>query len=315
MNLFDQTTYQFYRAGQNRKLKILIVSDVHFSFRLKNERLNKIYQKARELQPDYILSPGDLLDCNDMIDDPKEEKRLLKWLEKMGTIAPFILGLGNHDFYRRRPGTRDEWDVEFKDSFFAQVAALPGVHLLNDNSFEDKNLFVFGYTQSPDYFDFTYHSGEYSVFHPADENRPQMLKELKKLQPHFQNLPKNKLKIALIHSPVFLKDPEVTKYLTEFDYFVSGHMHNGVVPPVLNELWLSDRGFSAPGKKLGAKNTRRTIKTADDKLIVSGAVTTIHGSHMLHALNSAFPMFITLLEFSDDKSLARKPYHTHKYVL
>lgn len=61
-----------------------------------------------------------------------------------------------------------------------------------------------------------------------------------------------------MRSPIYLKDTTITNILNEFDYYISSHMHNGCVPPILYELWHSTRGLIAPNKKFFPKNKRNT---------------------------------------------------------
>ena len=323
MKAIDLTTYKFYRPHLSKKLKILILSDIHFSPNFPSEKLRTLAAFIKKQSPDYLFLPGDLLDSTDVIEDPKREKTLLKWLENLGKIAPLLISLGNHDFYHRpAPGSAEEqndvsWIPHYPTAFFCQIVALDNVYLLNNQSYEDKNLYVYGYTQSPRYFEFSYLPGT-TIFTPTEENYQQMLIEVtameEKLRSKLKKLPKDKLKFALIHSPVYLADQKIAKKLAGFEYFVSGHMHNGVVPPDLNELWPTTQGLISPTRNLLPKNIRQTIKTNEDNLIVTGAVTTIQEcTGPLRHLNAVFPTYLTVLEFSDDKKYARKPYYEHKY--
>lgn len=323
MKAIDLTTYKFYRPHQKGTLRILILSDIHFSPEFKSEKFTRITKFIREQNPDYLFLPGDLLDSTDVLDNPKHKKRLLRWLEGLGKIAPLLISLGNHDLYHRpTPGSKEaaqnvNWVEHYPTAFFCEVAALDNVHVLNNRSYEDKNLYVYGYTQSPRYFEFSYLPGT-TIFTPSEENYHQMLAEVsameEKLRGKLAKLPEHKLKFAMIHSPVYLTDQKIAKKLQNFDYFISGHMHNGVVPPILNELWPTTQGLISPTRNLIPKNIRHTIKTNDDKLIVTGAVTTIQEcTGPLKRLNALFPIYFTLLEFTNNKKYARKPYYKHKY--
>lgn len=142
-----------------------------------------------------------------------------------------------------------------------------------------------------------------------------MLSDLDSLnQELINNLPKHKAKIAIIHSPVFLTDSQVAAKLYEFDYFISGHMHNGVIPPIINDFWHSDRGLIAPGKKLFPRNARTKITNPNDKIITLGAVSTIQDSAKpITFMNGLFPINIATLELTKNESLARKPDIKHQY--
>ena len=307
MKAFHLTTCKFYRP-EHDGLKIAVISDLHFSPQVKDAKLSALTNFLKKLKPGYIFLPGDLIDSAAAVDDPREAERLLHHLEGIAKVAPLFISRGNHDSYRRQG---DHWAEDRSEHFFADLAAIKNVHLLDNQSFSNKDLYVLGFTQPFDY----YSTNFATITHPVPENRDKMIQSLRALdQALLHNLPKHQLKFALIHSPVYLHDPAVLKELGEFDYFISGHMHNGVVPPPLDALWLSNKGIIAPSKNFFPSNVRRTIKTNDDKSIVAGPVTTFHEiSGPLHLANVLYPTYVTLLEFTKDKKYARKPYVGHKY--
>ena len=232
------------------------------------------------------------------------------------------IGLGNHDFYRKNPehksifSSKRHWFPGTNIGYINAVNAIDNVQLLNNEAYEDDKVYIFGFTQAPEYFQFNRdekHSS--SIFHPGNEDLDIMLSDLDSLdQKLINNLPKHKAKIAIIHSPVFLTDSQVAAKLYEFDYFISGHMHNGVIPPIINDFWHSDRGFIAPGKKLFPRNARAKITNPSDKIITLGAVSTIQDSAKpITFMNGLFPINIATLELTKNESLARKPDINHQY--
>ena len=139
------------------------------------------------------------------------------------------------------------------------------------------------------------------MFDKRVEDKSLMLQELKSLKQTVKSIPNDKLNFLMAHSPTYLKDKEITDELKEFDYFVSGHMHNGLVPPILNEIWKSSHGIISPSRILLADNCRNTLKFKDDKLIVNGQLTTFHESHgFLSKFNFLYPSFITVIDFTKD---------------
>ena len=180
MKAIDLTTYKFYRPHYHKDLKILILSDVHFSPDFPDEKFTKLVTFIKHQAPNYLFLPGDLLDSTDVLDDKTHEKRLLKFLEKLGKIAPLLISLGNHDFYHRpAPGSREEqeninWVDHYPADFYEKVNNLENVYVLNNQDYEDKNIYVYGYTQSPRYFEYSYLPGT-TIFTPTEENYHQML--------------------------------------------------------------------------------------------------------------------------------------------
>ena len=93
-----------------------------------------------------------------------------------------------------------------------------------------------------------------------------------------------------MHSPICISDKIIKKELNKYDIVLSGHMHNGVVPPVLDELFDNNRGIIDPHKKVFPKNARGIIKN-DNVTIISSGVTKISNSagKMLKWLDIFFP--------------------------
>ena len=156
MKLFHETHINFY---SDSPLKICVISDIHFSYQVKNKKLNALLLKLRARKPDYIFLPGDLVDCNDMIFKPSEEARLLKFLENLGEIAPTLIAKGNHDVYKtaskeHKKKTGDNWELFENTDFIKKVRALKNVFYLDNEAYEDEKIYALGFTQSPEYFNF-----------------------------------------------------------------------------------------------------------------------------------------------------------------
>ena len=322
MKAFYYSRYRIYHPDYKPQPRFFMISDIHFSPRVKSATLETVATKAREMQPDYILIPGDLVDSLDAIKDHTDRKRLTAWLTQLGAIAPTLISLGNHDYYLKNPdynnyfSKTNHWFSYKNDVFFEKLRQIPNVHVLDNQVYEDKNIFVLGFSASPEYYQFDRGNKSTSIRHPGSEDRSILLTDLDRLsQKQITNLPKHKAKLVLMHSPVFAKDAAVLAKFNEFDYIISGHMHNGVVPPLLNDFWRTDRGLMAPGKHFFPVNTRTIRLNPSDKSIICGAVTTIQDcAKPLSFLNHAFPIFIATLEFTKDKKYAHKPDVKHKYI-
>lgn len=323
MKCFYYSRYRFYNHSIKHALNFFLISDIHFSDKVKSATLRAITEQASQKQPDYIIIAGDVIDSLDCIQNPSNLKRLTSWLEQLGKVAPVLIGLGNHDFYRKNPehksifSRKRHWFSDTGAEYINAVNAIDNVQLLNNEAYEDDKVYIFGFTQAPEYFQFNRdekHSS--SILHPGNEDLDIMLSDLDSLdQKLINNLPKHKARIAIIHSPVFLTDSQVAAKLYEFDYFISGHMHNGVIPPIINDFWHSDRGFIAPGKKLFPRNARAKITNPSDKIITLGAVSTIQDSAKpITFMNGLFPINIATLELTKNELLARKPDIKHQYI-
>ena len=313
MKIFQETTYKLYRktplfSGQSRSLKIAVISDIHFSKLVKNAKLRAIKQQFELSRPDYIFITGDLVDTLECVDFLSERERFLSFLKNLtdiSSVRKMIVSLGNHDFYRTSEDKKG-WLIVRDKEFLKSLRQVPNLVLLDDEIYQDDDIFCFGYTQKKSYY--TEDGLNFA------ENAEAQLEDLTKTLANLPEPPADKLKFALIHAPTHLQTPDIEFLLQPFDYILSGHMHNGIVPPVLDEFWRNQKGIISPTKKLFSGACRHTLKAYDDKLIVVGPVTTFHAHlGLLEKLNVFYPTYLTYLEISDKKTYARKPYVKHTY--
>ena len=205
MKLFRLSTYRLYRPdflAAHKKLqgslKVMVMSDLHFSYQVSDLKLQAIIKQVQKNKPSYILIPGDLIDTLNMVDQKTERQRLLDFLEHLGKMSVVILSLGNHDMYLKPKQNQSGWQYEAASDFYNQIRQLDNVFLLDNQIYEDDNIYCLGYTQSPAY----YKKGE-----GTSEDLTVMLDELANLpEKYLHQLPKNKLKFALVHSPGYLND-------------------------------------------------------------------------------------------------------------
>ena len=68
MKAIYQTSYSFYR-DQKEALSFVLLSDLHFSNKIKDVVLEKVAVWTKAQKPDYILFLGDLVHCLDELDN------------------------------------------------------------------------------------------------------------------------------------------------------------------------------------------------------------------------------------------------------
>ena len=311
MKNFYHIRYRFYKPDQ-KEHNIFAISDVHFSEKT-DDNLDRLAKKAESVTPQLITISGDLVDSLSSIDDSHEANRLKAWLTRLGKAAPVIICLGNHDFYRKTKNFRSSLSkgrgffIDSPDPLIKLIESVENVHILNDESYEDHDFYAYGLTLPPDYY--SYDKKANSV----DEDINILINKLDAISKKLEKLPKHKTKIALIHSPAHLTDERTKPALDNFDFVLAGHMHNGIVPPFLNEIWRGHRGIVTPGKRFFQDyNTR--IDLYGENLIVLGAVTTIQaGAKPLSWLNHAYPINCVTIETSHNELYKRKPDIHKKY--
>jgi predicted MPP superfamily phosphohydrolase len=261
----------------SKKLKkditFIHIGDIHYNETTSTKKLEYIKYAIEDAHPDYIFITGDLLDRPKITKNKEKIKLLVSWLNSLGNIAKVFISLGNHDII-----------LEEDYKFFNKLNDINNIYVLNNQSYEDKNIFISGFTLPTNYY--------YNIEKHEDENAL-----LETLQNNFNlvtNLPKKKYKVALIHSPILLSEKKVVEKLKEYDLILSGHMHNGLIPRILDKIIKNNYGLISPDKRFFAKNTRGKIKTKYYTIIITGGITKLSTSStkILSKLNGLYPISI-----------------------
>lgn len=261
----------------SKKLKkditFIHIGDIHYNETTSTKKLEYIKYAIEDAHPDYIFITGDLLDRPKITKNKEKIKLLVSWLNSLGNIAKVFISLGNHDII-----------LEEDYKFFNKLNDINNIYVLNNQSYEDKNIFISGFTLPTNYY--------YNIEKHEDENAL-----LETLQNNFNlvtNLPKKKYKVALIHSPILLSEKKVVEKLKEYDLILSGHMHNGLIPRILDKIIKNNYGLISPDKRFFAKNTRGKIKTKYYIIIITGGITKLSTSStkILSKLNGLYPISI-----------------------
>lgn len=316
MKAIYQTSYSFY---QDRKTSInfILLSDLHFSAKVKNATLERVAEWVENQKADYILLLGDLVNCLDELDDNSQLNRFTSFIERLSAVAPIISILGNHDYYRHDKERRGCWRVSNPAPITAAFKDNPRITFLQNESYEDDNLYIYGIAPDSDYYCYdSAHGGKSTIFNPQYEDKNILIHNFKQIPDEkLHNLPTSKIKLFLCHSPIYLADKKIKPFISDFDAYISGHMHNGVVPPAMNDVWLSGKGILAPGNSLFPRRARNATMSYDDPNIILGAIQTIQpGFNIEGFLSHAFPIFTATLSFSQDTTFKRHPRKKHQYL-
>lgn len=270
----------------SKKLKkditFIHIGDIHYNETTSTKKLEYIKYAIEDAHPDYIFITGDLLDRPKITKNKEKIKLLVSWLNSLGNIAKVFISLGNHDII-----------LEEDYKFFNKLNDINNIYVLNNQSYEDEKVFISGFTLPTNYY--------YNIEKHEDENAL-----LETLQNNFNlvtNLPKKKYKVALIHSPILLSEKKVIEKLKEYDLILSGHMHNGLIPRILDKIIKNNYGLISPDKRLFAKNTRGKIKTKYYTIIITGGITKLSPSStkILSKLNGLYPISINKITVKGEK--------------
>lgn len=270
----------------SKKLKkditFIHIGDIHYNETTSTKKLEYIKYAIEDAHPDYIFITGDLLDRPKITKNKEKIKLLVSWLNSLGNIAKVFISLGNHDII-----------LEEDYKFFNKLNDINNIYVLNNQSYEDENVFISGFTLPTNYY--------YNIEKHEDEDAL-----LETLQNNFNlvtNLPKKKYKVALIHSPILLSEKKVVEKLKEYDLILSGHMHNGLIPRILDKIIKNNYGLISPDKRFFAKNTRGKIKTKYYTIIITGGITKLSPSStkILSKLNGLYPISINKITVKGEK--------------
>ena len=287
-NILQIKKYHFNMAGVS-PLNIKVFSDLHYSSNFNIKKLTKISESIKTSNTDYVIIPGDLIDTVKVIKDKDKYSMLLNWLEDLSKNSKVFFTLGNHDTSYKEKG---KWYLKYENTFLEDLKKR---NIYLDN-YEDNNLII----RKID-LPYSYYFNE-----REKEDKDILLKELKNNIKNLTNLPKGKLKIFVMHSPIYLTDNDVLEYLKEFDFIICGHMHNGLFMPFLPFLnyTFGNRGLISPGKRLFPKfaKGKKEIKIDNHLInfIISGGITKIQdcAPKTLRWGNMAFVMQMDEIEIN-----------------
>ena len=310
MKTLYHSSYRFFKPDHKPE-RIVALSDVHYSGRVSAD-MRRALNFAKRQSPALITISGDLVDNLNCVSCATERNGLDCWLTQLGEIAPVCICIGNHDYYYKKPNFRSAisrgdygYGTKFPTDLAAELAKIPNVHFLDNEFYMDAHHCVYGLTLPADYYD--------CELHPGVEDINELNSVLAKVADSFKKLPRHKTKIILIHSPAFLTEKSVRKYLEGFDFIIAGHMHNGIVPPLLHEIWRGHSGIALPTKEF-FKNHNTRLGLYDDQLICLGAITTVQkNAKPLGWTNNFYPTYVASIEIGHNSADARKPDVKNKY--
>ena len=254
------TKYNLDTEKKIGNLKIALFSDIHYSgadFSVK--KLNLIVEKIKENHPDYICIPGDFIDSTLCIKTALDRANLLVFFNKLKSICPVILSLGNHDVQQ---GASKDKHYEYFEDFIEEIRKIDNLYLLDNESVVLNNITFYGLTYSyDDYF----------------TKEAQMEDAINRFFTKELEFPPTQYNVILSHTPLIFNTKSIFKYLKNVDLVLAGHMHNGVIPMGLDYVIKSDRGIVGPSKGLFPRFSRGNIllNEGHTQLIISKGITAI----------------------------------------
>lgn len=252
------------KGNIKNNIKLALISDIHYSQKLKVSKLYQINDYLKDKNIYYICITGDIIDYNGFIGNVEHDNEFLTWIEDLGKITKVIISVGNHDIE-----VDSNYNRTWNDAFFDKMRNIPNIIFLDNDIYEDENLRFLGYTSVYDH-------------HDSLKNMDLYIDDYKKV---FGDIHKDKYNILMCHSPkMVLKDEIFTKLCISdsTNLVLSGHMHNGMYLPIMEKLSHSNRGLISPYKEIFPKIARGYVHKDYEHhsvdFIISGGVTKLSQS-------------------------------------
>jgi len=283
--------YLIYDKNIHDTKNIALFSDIHYSSIFKEKKFKLIKNNLISNKPDYICIPGDIIDSTNVLDDSQKQETFLEFFHDIGKLAPTFISLGSHDFTRLEGSN---WSVEYNEKWFKKLDSIDNVHLLHNSRYECDDITFTGYTANYQYY-----------YNDSKEESKEILSDY--LNKHSIKHDNNKCNILLFHSPIRIMDMEILSLdaLKNIRLILTGHMHNGMIPPVLDEIIQNNFGLIAPNKSLFPDNARGIKTKIVDKqqidMIISSGIVKLQecAPKILHPFNEIYPMGIEYIKIKN----------------
>lgn len=269
-------------------VKAVILSDIHYSNSFNIKIFDKIINQIKNMNIDYIFIVGDLIDNTNINYDI-----LYDFLNKLQLYGKVFISIGNHDISKYSNNKKyrniidlikNDWEKSNYDGLKKIIDKLDNTFLLNNKSYLDKDnkICITGINLSFEYY--TNH-----------ENVNLFKKEITDLDIKINSKYYN---ILLIHSPYNVyKCPSVLK---DYDLIISGHMHGGLVHPLIGKIFKNNFGIVSPRGGIFPNYVRGRTKTDYFEGYIYEGITKLSesSSRFLNFFDRLFPKNIGYIEIN-----------------
>ena len=266
-------TKKYYKISSNldKNIKIVVLADVHYYSKKNSKKLGKVLKTVKEIIPDYICIPGDLMDCYDIFD----EEIVLNWLKDLSSISKVLISIGNHEFILK--------NETYNHKLFDKIDSISNCYVLDNKVVTIDNIDFIGATLPDEY---------YSKYNGKNDNYV-----VECINNNIKKFKKHKYSIMIYHSPIDLYKESILNNLNikdKLDLILCGHMHGGITPNVLKKV-MKGRGFFDPNGKIGAKMCYGLYDFLGPKCIISSGVTKSSHTNKLEKLDFLFSPEVTIV--------------------
>ena len=220
---------------------IVCISDLHYTKTLTPYFLKELSKKINELNPKYICFLGDLCDDESYTD-------VINWLNMLAKFCPVYFIYGHHDISKYR----------INDKTYHVHSHLPGDICKEIKNINNLEVLSKNHIKTNDGFTFC------GLNFYDDSNYESFISYMNK---HIPNLDNETFNTLLSHNPKTI-EPEIFDKLDNYykyntDCIISGHSHNGLVSPSIDNILPGNHGFYLKAKGLFPSYTRGTFDCSE----------------------------------------------------
>ena len=278
-----------YNKNVKNDFKVVALGDLHLSKSVDKRKIDAIKKQIIIEKANYNVFLGDLVSTPKELENKEIQEQLLDLIASSAVVAPTMIILGNHDFINKNKGKNNQHSIENNTDFWQKVTSIDNVYLLNNDLYRDNQVLFMGYKETLKYY---YNNESY-------EDLEVFFNDFKSYPKLYKNIPKDTIKIGLIHSPEYAKLDKNIKLLQDYDLLISGHNHDGCIPFGFGNFTF---GIISPKKKIFPKEARgyRVLNTGTS-LLISGGITKIQecAHKILHPFNHLCPMQMDTITFTN----------------
>ena len=241
---------------------LLVVSDLHKTLSLKNDNLNKLqrYLEKHNTKIDHILIPGDIINDTKDLESEHFRSKFKEEIKELVKDYPTIVSLGNHDETEKLP-ERNKIKKGDSTKLIEILESIENVILLNNSKIKEIDGIKYAsFNPNLDYYE-KYYGAKEEFYKQFMNNYKDIFNE-------------EQFNILLCHDPesiIRLSKEKNTCIQSNTDIVVSGHMHNGFLPPILNFI-VKNKGIISPTKYYFPEYAHGEIDIDKTKFVINGAI-------------------------------------------
>lgn len=270
-----QITRTKINTSKKTNKKLIHISDIHFYKNYPMKKLSNIVNLIKDEKPDFVCITGDILDKPDI---PKLEEisKYIEFYKTISSLAKIIVILGNHDLSSN--------PIKEYNRFLDTLKDIKNLYLLRN--------------EKQDFDDITFlsYESEKHYYRKEEQKLNQIEEDL------IKKLPKPSLgqyNVVLTHSPITIIKLKDRLYLKDYDLFLCGHTHDGLLPLFLSKNTNIHYGIISPTKTMFPREVRG-IYNGSPKIIINGGIVKFSKtSYLFQKFDFLYPSSANVIEINE----------------